>query len=248
MRQDYGWKLPGKIVSRLGVSSYGRQRAIFEEDNLLLILHYPPGSKNYKRETAVFWRQPSGAWFCNGLDDGTSKLKKLVKTYEDQITAISQEYGSAETAQDLFEVITKINPMKRAANDMYTAMQSAREQVKGDNELIEMRDRAYEAARFLDLLYEDTQTALNFRIAKNAQDDADAAKQVVSAQHKLNILAAIFFPLTALTSIFGMELPNGLNKLGVLPFWVILFVGIFIGSSFKNWVVKKEEPPKLTRK
>jgi hypothetical protein len=60
MRPDYDWTLPRKITARLGQSSYGRQRAIFEDETCLLILHTPPERKNHKRETLVFLRQPGG--------------------------------------------------------------------------------------------------------------------------------------------------------------------------------------------
>ena len=41
-RKEFSWQLPEKIVHRLGDTSYGRQRAIFEDDHLLIILHLPP--------------------------------------------------------------------------------------------------------------------------------------------------------------------------------------------------------------
>ena len=37
------WSLPEAIRVRLGQTTYGRQRAMFEEGHLLLVLHKPPG-------------------------------------------------------------------------------------------------------------------------------------------------------------------------------------------------------------
>jgi hypothetical protein len=240
MRPDYDWKLPEKIIVRLGQSSYGRQRAIFEENNLLLVLHSPPEIKSYKRETVVFLRQPTGVWKWNGRDDGMGRLKRLLLAYEEQSGKFLEEFQKADTSNHLFELLTKLNSVKRAANDLYNTLQSGRDHVKVDNELIEARDRAYEISRNCELIYLDAQTALNFKIAKNAQDDADAAKLVLKAQHKLNILAAIFFPLTALTSIFGMNLPSGFDKFGPVSFWLVFICGLIIGSMFKGWVIDKE--------
>jgi Mg2+ and Co2+ transporter CorA len=243
MRPDYDWTLPQKITARLGQSSYGRQRAIFEDETCLLILHTPPERKNHKRETLVFLRQPGGQWKCNGRDDGIMRLQKLLLTYEDQCDKFLDEFQKAETSDLLFELLTRLNSAKRTANDMFTALQAARDLIKVDPDLIECRDRAYEISRNYELIYHDAKTALDFRIAKNSQDDAEAAKLVLKAQHKLNVLAAIFFPLMALTSIFGMNLPNGLEKLGIPIFWVIFICGLVIGTYFKGWVIEKSNRP-----
>ena len=55
----------------------------------------------------------------------------------------------------------------------------------------------------------------------------------------LNVLAALFFPLTAVASIFGMNLASGLNGASPLIFWVICALGVAFGFSIRNWVLAK---------
>ncbi len=66
MRSDFGWKLPERITVRLGKTSYGKQRTIYEEGHLLLILHQPPEPNEKHPRVQVFWRKPTGEWQCKG--------------------------------------------------------------------------------------------------------------------------------------------------------------------------------------
>src|SRR5689334_22098541 len=59
------WNLPDAARARLGRTTYGRQRAIFAEGHLLLVLHKPPGPDDTDREGVLFWRNPAGDWQCN---------------------------------------------------------------------------------------------------------------------------------------------------------------------------------------
>jgi hypothetical protein len=81
-RKQFNWQLPPEIEQRLGDTTYGRQRAIFEADHLLLILHAPPVVEQRGRETKVFLRTPDGRYFCNGVEGGDVKLRQLVDAYE----------------------------------------------------------------------------------------------------------------------------------------------------------------------
>ena len=41
-RKKYNWTLPAEIRNRLGEVGYGHQRAFYEAEHLLIILHAPP--------------------------------------------------------------------------------------------------------------------------------------------------------------------------------------------------------------
>ncbi len=61
-------------------------------------------------------------------------------------------------------------------------------------------------------------------------------QEALQESRRLNTLAALFFPLTALTSVFGMNLPSGMESMGVGLFWGIFFAGIVLGLAIKTWV------------
>lgn len=52
--------IPEAIRNRVGREP-GMQRAILEEQHLLIILHQIPGPDDASRKPALFWRQPDGA-------------------------------------------------------------------------------------------------------------------------------------------------------------------------------------------
>jgi hypothetical protein len=71
-------------------------------------------------------------------------------------------------------------------------------------------------------------------IARQAEEQARSSQQLVVAGHRLNLLIAIFLPLTALGSAFGMNLRHGLEGINSpLLFWVILIGGFFLGFVVK---------------
>ncbi len=237
-RKQYHWTLPDKIDRRLGESTYGRQRAIYEDEHLLLILHTPPGADDASRQSVVFLRRPDGRWMCNGAEEGQRKLHKLLKGYQDIYSDLDARYEKSTSAADLFEILEPLAPVARAATNMKAALQSARELVKDDAFLIEMRDAAYESARNFELLLSDAKIALDFRIAQNAERQSVQVRKMAVAQHKLNLLAAITFPLMAGAALFGMNMVHGLENKSPQLFWAVLAVGVVIGVVTQKWVTK----------
>lgn len=101
-----------------------------------------------------------------------------------------------------------------------------------------MRDIAYDVERRFDILWQDAKNAVDFRIAQESEEQADLSKEALVASHKLNLLAALFFPLTALSSVFGMNIASGFDDAGAAMFWVIFAVGGAAGFAMKSWVTK----------
>jgi len=70
------------------------------------------------------------------------------------------------------------------------------------------------------------------------------------AQHKLNILAAIAFPLMSVSAVFGMNLQSGLENKPLFLFWLVFLGGLSLGLFVKGWVSStpvpenKRQPPK----
>ena len=107
-----------------------------------------------------------------------------------------------------------------------------------DRDIIDLRDSAYELERALDLLHSDSKNALDFYMAKKAEEQANIGMQAVQTGHRLNILAAIFFPLTAIASIFGMNLRHGFEGAPIGTFWGVFLFGLILGFLTRKWVLK----------
>jgi hypothetical protein len=235
-RKQYQWTLPPGIERRLGDTSYGRQRAIYEGDHLLIILHAPPGPDDADREFRIFLRTPDGKFQCNGKPEGQNHLHRLISEYRTRCSELEEAYQNAQTSEDLFELIESLAPAARSAGNMRDALQAAREHVKADQFLIAMRDEAYEIARNFELLLGDARGALDFRIARHAETQAIRSQEMALAQHKLNVLAAITFPLMALAAILGMNLKHGLEDQSPVVFFIVFVIGLIVGLIVKSWV------------
>ena len=235
-RKTFPWELPPEIEGRLGENTYGPQRAIFEAGHLLLILHQPPGEEDLQRDVILFWRKPNGEHWCNGRDGGEVKLRQLLQSYRSAWEECETEYEEAKTAKDLFSVLEKLVPLNRASTNLAIAVQKAREHVRKDRFLIAMRDEGHEVSRAFELLTADAKLALDYRAAKNAEIHSARAEEMAISQHKLNTLAALTFPLMALATLFGMNLPSGLEEVPSLVFWVVVASAFCVGFLVKGWV------------
>jgi hypothetical protein len=234
------WTLPEAIRIRLGQNTYGRQRAIFEEGHLVLVLHRPPGPDDAAREGNLFWRNLAGDWQFSRGGPGPGALKRHVQTYAELESKLTQSYEQAADTSALFDLVEALTPLVRAARNMHAALQTAREAVKGDLFLVEMRDLAYEVTRNFDLLLEDVRNAIQHRMARESEEQAKLSKQALQASHRLNILAALFFPLTAIASLFGMNLAHGFDQSSVIIFWLVSVVSVGLGFVMKGWVLGKQ--------
>ena len=235
------WNLPPSLRTRLGQTTYGRQRAIAEEGHVLLVLHKPPGPDDADREGVLFWRNPVGEWQFNRGGPGPGALKRHIQSYEEIETRVMREYEAASDTTSLFNLLETLTPLVRATRNMHLALQAAREAIGTDPFVIEMRDLAYELDRNLDLLLEDVRHAIQYRIARDAEEQAALSRQALQASHRLNILAALFFPLTAVASLFGMNLAHGMDERSPALFWLTAAVSITLGFVMKGWVLGKSK-------
>ena len=237
-RLKYSWSLPPEIEVRLGETSYGPQRSIYEAEHLLIILHEPPQESERERKAILFLRRPDGSFHCNGHPHGESKLRGLLERYRTLLSECEQLYESAMTASDLFKLLEQLAPLNRSSTNLASALQAAREYARQDKFLISMRDESNEVSRSFDLLTADAKMALDYRIAKNAEEQAERTEQMAEAQHKLNVLAAFTFPVMALATLMGMNLTHGLENRSPVLFWSALGVGVVIGFIVKGWVMR----------
>ena len=240
-RKTFNWVLPKKIENRIGVNSYGRQRTIFEEEHLLIILHDLPKVGEKSRDPYVFLRQPEGHFFCNGNVKGETALTDIIQRYIDRFLVLDEEYNESDSAESYFKILEEVIIISRSATNLYQTLQKAREHVMADKFILEMRDAAAEMHRNFELLLMDVKNALDYTRAKSSERQAMKAEEAVEAQHRLNILVALFFPLMTVATIFGMNLVHGFEKQATSLFWAVLSGGLLLGLFLMRWVMKKSK-------
>ena len=113
--------------------------------------------------------------------------------------------------------------------------------MQGDAFIIAKRDEAYGINRNFEILLNEAKLSLDFQIAQSSETQAAKAHEMTLSQHKLNVLAAITFPIMAVATLFGMggELVHGLESKTPYLFWLILVIGFVLGILTKRWVTNE---------
>lgn len=233
------WKLPKEIKERLGQKRSGKQRAMLADGHLLLILHKVPVHDKDEREGVFFWRKPLGFWESTRKGKGLVGLREHVEEYCLAEDKYSDEFEKADSAEEYFRILQEVAPLHHASVSLYTALQAAREGVPLDPDIIDLRDQVYDLQRTLELLYTDIKNALDYYIAKKAEEQAKIGMESVKAEGRLNVLVAIFLPLTAIASVFGMNLVSGLEGKANWIFWVVFSMGMALGFITRGWVNRR---------
>lgn len=243
-RERYQWPVSEAITRRIGSASFGAQRAISEDGQLLLILHAPPQTGK-PRQHEIFLRlpddAPNGVWLYKGRKGGQQAMLDLLGRYQKAYDRLSDLLDEAETAADLFTIIGESLPITRAAVNLQKAMESGRDAVKEDTWLIDQRDKAVELARNFELLLADARLELDFRLAQAAEHQTRATEAITRAQRKLNTIAALTFPITALGAAWGMNLRSGWEEISPALFWLVIAIGLALGLFVRYWVSLDKE-------
>jgi len=232
------WAIPAAIRSRLGREA-GAQRAVVEEGHLLLILHQIPKPDQHHREAVFFWRDPQGVWKASAPGTGFGALNEFLQGYEKKLMELEAAEAKASKAKDYHNLLEQLAPILRASRGLHRAIQQAREGIGDDRDLISARDAAAAVERMAELLLQDAQFGLNYVAARQSEAQAEAAHQMNRSAHRLNLIAAIFLPLTALASLFGMEIHSGLSD-SPMNFFVILFFGLILGAGLGYLITLKK--------
>lgn len=237
------WEVPELFRHRIG-SGPGRQRAMFAEGHLLLVLHAPPKADQEEREGRLFWRAPDGTWTTNERGAGQAAIERHLNEFADAIEELEQRENSASAAEDYFGVVENLAPIQRSTKNLHQVFQDARQLAPDIREIINYRDRAYNIERTAELLYNVAKTGLDFAIARRAEEQAQASQKMATASHRLNILVAFFFPLATLTSLFGTNLKNGLEEMpGPWPFMILLAGGLVSGAILTAFITSSRNKP-----
>ncbi len=230
--------LPEAIRNRVGREP-GPQRAMLEESHLLIILHQIPNADDQVRRAALFWREPLGNWHGYPAGSGIAGLQALLKGYETRIEELDKAEEIAQTATEYHKLLEFIAPVLRTSRGLHRALQQARDFVKADRDLINLRDQAASIERNAELLLQDAQFGLNFTIAKQAEAQAVSAKLMANTSHRLNVLAALFLPITAITGLFSMYVRADVADTP-MNFWLIAAAGVVIGLVMSQFVIARK--------
>jgi Mg2+ and Co2+ transporter CorA len=212
------------------------------DGHILLVLHEVPQFSDSTRKGLLFWRRPNGEWQCNLDGEGLEELKGLVQRYARRVDELEEAYDKSNGVRSLFLVLRGIAPMIRATKHVHEVLQGARENVREDRDIINLRDVAGEVERAAELLNLEARTALDFDIAEHAEAQAQVNARLAVLGQRLNVLAGIFLPMTALASVFGMNLLSGLETVASpFLFWAVLVIGSVLGVAVWMGVQEKTE-------
>jgi hypothetical protein len=238
--------VPTVFRQRLGDTA-GKQRVMQEDGHLLVVLHRPPVPDEVQRAGRYFWRKPDGAW--QGCEPGGKSitLPNHLAEYAALLDKLDHREDAASTAREYFSLMSELGPLHRATRHMHAVLQEAREAVPEDRELINLRDRAYDLERSFELLHTDTKNGLDFAMARQAEEQAAASHRMAISAHRLNLLAAFFFPLATLSAVLGVNMQHGYERLpGPQPFLTMVGIGLIAGLLLMVFVSmtrpKKQSP------
>lgn len=236
------WKVPQKIRNRFGETA-GKQRVMLADGHLMMVLHEPPGPDNLERKARLFWRDPDGNWVWTANGDTSHLLKKHIATFAERSEQLDDKLQSASCSSDYFSLLQMTAPLHRTCRNLHATLQQAREAVPDDLELIVARDAANDLERAFELLHSDARNGLDFLVALRAEQQSHRSYQMAVSAHRLNILAALFFPITAMSSVLGMNVVSGLESLpGTTMFWSVLTVGLGSGILLARTISGRTVP------
>lgn len=231
------WDVPPIFRKRLGAKA-GRQRAMFSDGHLLLVLHLPPRPEDDERIGRFFWRSPDGTWRSNDLGSGLGAIEKHLNQFAEIVEEYDNREEQATSAEEYFAVIEGLAPIHRAGRHMHQALQEARQLCPEDRDIINFRDRAYDIERTAELVYHGAQNSLDYIVARQTEEQARSSHQMAIAAHRLNLLAAFFFPIATLSAVFGVNLLHGYEQVPPpIPFLAVMACGLLMGVVLTRFVV-----------
>ncbi len=240
------WRIPAQLTARFGDSA-GRQRAMQAEGHLLLVLHEPPRRNDSERRAKLLWRAPNGTWACNTDGSVSDLLKKHTASFAERAEDLETKMQEASCADDYFFLLQTIAPLHRSSRNLHATLQQARDLVTEDRDIIVARDLAGDIERTFELLHQDAKNGLDYTVARKSELQSQQSYEMALSAHRLNILAAIFFPITALSSIFAMNPALAPETLLHTPiFWTVLGAGSLTGLLLSRSIMHKPEEPSYT--
>lgn len=222
------WEIPESLRTRLGRSA-GSQRILIEEGHLFIVAHDVPEPDEMFRKGILLWRDPAGEWRASSGQKCTVAMEKLLERYKSALEDLDRD-SQKLTSDDYLNTLERLTPITRAMKHLSTVLAEAREAFPMGTHLIDWSDTAYELSRTAELQYQYTRDDMNVAAMKRAEEQAASSQRMAVAAHRLNIMAAFFFPLVTLSSIFGTTLTEEWSwSNSSIPFALMLVVGLGAG-------------------
>ncbi len=220
------------------------------EGHLLILLHKVPRAGVAEREFVLFWRDAKGDWLATESGSGLGALHAHFEQWRKVIDELEDLMAEPPQAANYFSVLQRTSPLLHTIRNTCRTMQEAREACS-DRDLLLARDEAGELERAVDLLHTDAKNGMEFMIARQGEEEACRSAQLVLMGHRLNLLAAIFLPLTALGSVFSMQLSSGLERWNApWAFWCLAGGALLTGLTLVAAIflemhrLQKPQPPR----
>lgn len=228
--------LPQEFRDRLGTQA-GRQRAMVSEGNLLLVAHQLPKGDEFSRRGILFWLDASGEWRASNGDPGKIAITKHLDQYVSKLDQLESSIDKANCPNDYLHILDDLAPIVRTSKNLLATLEDARKAFPKERSLIDHRDRAYDISRQADLLYEDAKNAMDVAMIRRADEQAVTTRKMAVAAHRLNLLAASFFPVATLGAIFGTTLTDGWSwSSSPIGFVLFLAAGGILGAMLATFI------------
>jgi Mg2+ and Co2+ transporter CorA len=232
------WNIPSQLRDRVG-TGVGRQRMMAYEGHALLLLHACPRDRERERRGVAFWRSPDGDWRCAPGKDGFKTLCAHVEEFATELEKLDARIEAAHKASDFFAILRHARPVHRSARNMYGAIALLRDAVPDDKDVLALRDRAYEIERWAETMTNDAENGMEYTVAQHTEEQATMSERILEETHRLNMIAALFLPITALGAMLGMNVTSGLESLSPIVFWGIAIGAVFVGVVLRGQVQKR---------
>ncbi|WP_145077872.1 magnesium transporter CorA family protein [Aureliella helgolandensis] len=230
------WQLPDALRKRVG-NAAGRQRMMQHEQQLLIVAHLVPEPGEHSRRGVLFWRDGQAEWHASNGDPGKVAIDQLLGNYAKALEVFDGQEARAKRADEYVPILEGLAPLSRAVRNFSDVLQEARRAAPDCDQLIDARDRAYEIARTAELLYQDTKNSMDIAVVRRAEEQALASQRTTAAAHRLNTMAALFFPLATLGAIFGTTLTENWSwSFSSGPFILFLLSGLVAGVALAVFV------------
>lgn len=230
------WQLPDEFRKRLGTTA-GRQRFMQSNGHVLLVLHEVPMPDVVARIGVLYWRDPNGEWRISNGAPGKVGLEQHLQRYADRLDEFDHLESEAQRADEYSRLLEGLAPVTRSARNMLEVLEEARKALPEDRNLIEHRDRGYELTRWAELLYDDAKNSMDVAVVKRAEEQAAASHRMLVSAHRLNLLAALFFPFATLGAIFGTTLTDNWTwSQSWINFAIFIAVGLIAGAGLARFI------------
>lgn len=212
---------------------------MIHEKHCLLLLHQLPKNNDRERVAIAFWRNENGGWRCFPGRDNIQTLKDHVEAVAKSLDELDDKLEAADKATEFLALIKIARPMHRFTRNMHLALQQVRDAFPEDLEILALRDRAYELERMAETISDDTENGMQYTIAQHTEEQAELSERIAKESHRLNLVAAVALPITAIGSVLGMNLQNGLEDLPEpISFWCIVGSLVLLGLFLRSRVQK----------